>query len=66
MKFLHFTDNDQFDPETHEAPKLKKIYEIFQAINAKFQNVYIPNRDLSIDESLVLYKGHLKLVGYRI
>jgi len=64
MKFLHFTNNDDFDPNTHPAPKLKKIWEVYQALLANFQKVYTPNRDISIDESLMAYKGRLSWIQY--
>lgn len=62
MKFLHFSNNETFDIKSHPQPKLKKIYEIFQLICRKFQSVYIPKKDITVDESLVPYKGKL---GYK-
>ena len=59
MKFLHFTNNETFDPDTHPAPKLYKIWKIREQILKNFRSVYIPSRDISIDESLLLYKGRL-------
>ena len=62
MKFLHFTNNETFDIASHPQPKLKKIFEIFQITCRKFQEVYIPEKDITVDESLVPYKGRL---GYK-
>lgn len=64
MKCLHFANNEAFDANTHKAPKLKKIFELFEAINKNFQAVYVPETNLSIDESLVLYKGRLSWIQY--
>ena len=64
MKFLHFTNNDDFDAITHPAPKLKKIWEVYQALLSNFQRTYIPQRDVSIDESLMAYKGRLSWIQY--
>ena len=36
MKFLHFTNNDDFDATTHPSPKLKKIWEVYQALLRNF------------------------------
>ncbi|KAM9316535.1 piggyBac transposable element-derived protein 4-like [Gastrophryne carolinensis] len=64
MKNLHFTNNEEFDEATHPAPKLKKIWEVYQMILKKFQQSYVPDRDISIDESLMAYKGRLSWIQY--
>jgi len=51
MKFLHFANNDEFDANSHSAPKLKKIWEFYQSLLDKFQTTYIPQRDVSIRAS---------------
>ncbi|KAM5180683.1 uncharacterized protein ACMZJ9_001207 [Mantella aurantiaca] len=64
MKFLHFTNNEEFYETTHPAPKLKKIWEVFQMVVKNFQQTYVPERDISIDESLMAYKGRLSWIQY--
>lgn len=64
MKFLHFSNNDTFDASKHPSPKLNKIWELHQAINKNFQKIYIPERDLAIDESLMPSKHHLSFQQY--
>ena len=64
MKFLHFTNNDDFDASTHPAPKLKKIWNVYQALLHNFQKAYTPRRDVSVDESLMAYKGRLGWIQY--
>ncbi|KAM9319543.1 piggyBac transposable element-derived protein 4-like [Gastrophryne carolinensis] len=64
MKNLHFTNNEEFDEPTHPAPKLKKIWEVYQMILKNFQQSYVPDRDISIDESLMAYKGRLSWIQY--
>ncbi|XP_068130827.1 piggyBac transposable element-derived protein 4-like [Hyperolius riggenbachi] len=64
MKFLHFADNSAFDESTHPAPKLKKIWEVFQLVMENFRNTYVPQRDISVDESLMAYKGRLSWIQY--
>lgn len=62
MKFLHFSNNETFDPSTHPHPRIKKIYEVFQIICRRFQAIYVPETNITIDESLIPYKGRL---GYK-
>ncbi|XP_068122252.1 piggyBac transposable element-derived protein 4-like [Hyperolius riggenbachi] len=64
MKNLHFMNNETFDEATHPAPKLWKIYDLFQMVIRKFQSVYVPERDVSVDESLMVYKGRLAWKQY--
>ncbi|KAM5165143.1 piggyBac transposable element-derived protein 4-like [Mantella aurantiaca] len=64
MKFLHFTNNEEFDETTHPAPKLKKIWEVFQMVVKNFKQTYVPERDISIDESLMAYKGRFSWIQY--
>jgi len=64
MKFLHFANNDEFDESTHPAPKLKKIWSVYQALLCNFQKAYTPRRDISIDESLMAFKGRLGWIQY--
>lgn len=62
MKFLHFSNNETFDSLTHPHPRIKKIYEVFQIICRKFQAIYLPEKNIAVDESLIPYKGRL---GYK-
>ncbi|CAL1277651.1 unnamed protein product [Larinioides sclopetarius] len=64
MKFLHFTNNGTSDKGNHPLPGLRKIYELFDALNTKFQSSYIPECEVSVDESLLLYKGRLAVKQY--
>ncbi|XP_013139283.1 PREDICTED: piggyBac transposable element-derived protein 4-like isoform X2 [Papilio polytes] len=60
MKFLHFVDNSTIDTDSHGAErKLAKIKPLLDNLNNKFQEVYAPRRELSLDESLLLWKGRL-------
>ena len=66
MKFLNFTNNDDFDASKHPAPKLKKIWEVYQAPISNFQKAYTPRRDISIDESLMtthVYHEDTRTIG---
>lgn len=62
MKFLHFENSSEFNPQTHPHPKLRKIYDIHNLLVNNFKTVYVPEQLLSIDESLLAYKG---LLGWK-
>jgi hypothetical protein len=62
-KFLHFIDSETIS--TFEGPqKLFKIFPVISHLNKKFQELYLPNRDISIDEALTLWKGRLSFKQY--
>ncbi|GFU38551.1 piggyBac transposable element-derived protein 4 [Trichonephila clavipes] len=58
-RFLHFSDNETFVTETHECPKLSKIWPVLKYLTIPFKKVVTPDRDVTIDESLMLFKGRL-------
>jgi hypothetical protein len=62
-KFLHFTDNES--NSNFEGPeKLFKIFPVISHLNNKFQELYLPNEDISIEESLTDWKGHVSFKQY--
>jgi hypothetical protein len=53
-KFLDFADNESI--RNFEGPqKLFKIFPVISYLNNKFQELYLPEQDTSIDESLTLW-----------
>ncbi|XP_068122086.1 piggyBac transposable element-derived protein 4-like [Hyperolius riggenbachi] len=64
MKFLHFANNEEYDESSHPAPKLRKIWDVYQLIQRNFRETYVPERDISVDESLMAYKGRLSWIQY--
>ncbi|XP_035216381.1 piggyBac transposable element-derived protein 4-like [Stegodyphus dumicola] len=62
MKFLHFEDNSTLKGKNYPNPKLKNIHTLHEMIISNFKTVYIPEKDISIDESLIAYKG---LLGWK-
>lgn len=66
-KFLHFVDNnavaDGEDPSPDKV-RLAKLLPIIEHCNAKFQSLYGLHQDISIDESLTLWKGKLSWIQY--
>jgi hypothetical protein len=57
LKFLHFIDSDTYDEATCISKRLYKLKPILGHLNDKFRSVYIPECDVSVDESLMLWKG---------
>jgi hypothetical protein len=60
---MHFADNTKQN-EYQGPPKLFKIYPIIEHLNSKFQSLYLPNQNITIDESLTLWKGRLSFRQY--
>jgi len=60
LKFWHFSDNQAMP----EGDRLFKLRGVCNAIIERFQTVYIPGRELSIDESMVLWRGRLMFRQY--
>lgn len=59
MKFLHFENTEEFDSQLYPNNKLKKISIFHHMLVEKFKSVFVPNQNISIDESLIAYKGRL-------
>lgn len=54
LSLLHFVENDE-----NNTDKIWKIRHVLEALTERFQEVYRPNEHISIDESLVPWKGRL-------
>ncbi|GIZ00909.1 hypothetical protein CEXT_127441 [Caerostris extrusa] len=59
QRYLYFSDNAAFDPQNHECPKLVKVWPVLKHLNEKFSETVTPERDVTIDESLMIFKGRL-------
>ncbi|XP_049954903.1 piggyBac transposable element-derived protein 4-like [Schistocerca serialis cubense] len=59
LKFLHFADNTSYDPLGTISRKLFKIHPIMEHLRRKFRSVYMPERNITIEKSLLLWKGRL-------
>ena len=62
LRCLHFSRN----PDTGEAlpDRLYKIKPLLDHFNSTMEAIYYPNRELSIDESMVLWRGRLVFRQY--
>ena len=57
LKFLHFNNNENLPPIDHPNFKLFKVEPIITDLANKFSKFYKPHMNISIDESMVGYKG---------
>jgi hypothetical protein len=55
LRYFHFSKDD----EQNKNNRLHKINPILQRFNSFMSEIYYPERDLSIDESMVLWRGRL-------
>lgn len=58
LKFLHFVDNSTIDTALPNQ-KLAKLAPVLDHLKEKFMTVYIPEKNIAIDESLIGWKGRL-------
>lgn len=57
LKFLHFSNNENYIYGTSQ--KLYKILPVLNYLKEKFMSVYIPQKHVCVDESLIGWKGRL-------
>ena len=65
LKFLHLSDNLQMIPRG--CPGFDRLYKIRPLVNhlvTRFKSSYVPGREISIDESMISYKGRLSFLQY--
>lgn len=60
-RFLHFADNAT---STNRPKKLQKIWPIIDYLSKRFVDVYTPSKEVSVDESLLLWKGRLSFMQF--
>jgi len=56
MRNLHFSD---ISVDSNDSDRLFKIRPLIDYFNNKMNNVYYPGKELSLDESMVLWRGRL-------
>ena len=60
MQFLHISS----PPEQPTTDKLQKIRPVLDRVVSNFMAAYIPTKDLSVDGSIISFKGRLSWVQY--
>ena len=58
LKYLHFSDLEKTDDA------LYKIRKLIELLVSKFRTNYVPEKNISVDESLMLWKGRLRWKRY--
>ena len=65
MKFIHLNDNTRYIPKGQPGyDALYKIRPFLEPLHANFQSCYTMGREISVDESMVSYKGRLSFLQY--
>ena len=60
-KCLHFEDNDG---EREEGDRIWKLRHVINLLNDQCQSVYVPEKTITVDESLWKFRGRLRFVQY--
>ena len=66
LHFLHFSNNEDLlhDINDENRDRLHKVQPLLDVLLRRCRTVYTPGKNLSVDESLVLFKGRLKFRQY--
>ena len=64
LRFFHFADNTQYSPADPDRDKVYKLRSIINMIKDRCCRVYSPGKCLSMDESLMFFKGRLSFKQY--
>lgn len=66
LKFLHFNNNEDptFDQNDGNRNRLHKVRPLINIFRDRGKSVYSSGKKLSVDESLVLFKGRLLFKQY--
>ena len=65
QQFLHFTDNETIIPCGEPGyDRLAKVHPVIEAVQKTFLESYRPNKENSIDEAMVKFKGRSALKQY--
>ena len=62
LRFLHFVDNEAATVD--KGNKLWNIGNVLAYLNKRFSTTYNPRRELSIDETMLKFKGRLSIKQY--
>ena len=64
-RYLHFCDNSSLAPPgSPEYDKVGKIKPIINMLSTAFYEVFRPQKNLSVDEAMIPFKGHSSLKQY--
>lgn len=65
LSMLHFSDNSTYKPvgEANHDP-LHKIRPIYEHLQRRFEAVYVPRKNIAIDEAMCAWRGRLRFKVY--
>ena len=65
-KFLHFQDNQHpgYDPNDPQSDRLYNIRDVMNMLKKTFSTVYYHSEHITVDESLIFFKGRLLFKQY--
>ena len=64
-RFLHLADSEKQIPQGQPGhDKLYKVRAFLDLLSERMQSVYRPNREVSIDEAMIPFKGRLSFLQY--
>ncbi|GBN15228.1 PiggyBac transposable element-derived protein 4 [Araneus ventricosus] len=61
MQSWHFCNNNDISPNSHRLVKVQPVIDYFKE---KFNNVYKPDQQLSLDECVIPWRGRLSIKTY--
>ena len=66
LRYLHFVDNEALPTDRNDPnfDKLQKIKPVIDVVVRKFREVYTPERQLALDETMIKFKGRLGIKQY--
>ena len=64
MRFWHFNNNEDHDPNDPERDRLFKIRKLIDCLRGNCAEAFEPGKDVCVDESLLLFKGRLHFRQY--
>ena len=64
LEFLHFNNNSGYQPHDPQRDRLYKIRSVVENLVNKFKAVYKPEKHVSTDEELLLWKGRFGFKQY--
>ena len=63
-RYLHFVDNTTLPSRGEGYSRLQKVEPVITALKAKFQSVYYPHCQVSVDEAMIPFKGRSTMKQY--
>ena len=65
MKYLHLNDSTKMpERDSENYDKLYKIHPLLSLVVQSYKSAYIPRQNLSVDESMIGFKGRLSWIQY--